>query len=549
MATCRAISAMTETSLPVIFYERLVRRITLYSLGRASFGFNRFGPMIIVLLALCSSAAAQTPTRGLSLADAIESTLRENPQLKLQQEQVEFNRGSVLRAQSQFDRVIGAGASSGRVYQPLDELQRTVYGLISTTTNTTSIDAEASQQLRNGITVTPMLTITRLTDNLASQDGLNQGHLGIQVNVPLLRGRGRSVVTANETASGVELEASLLDLNQAISNLLFNTATAYWSAVAAERTLDVAKEAEARGKLLLETVQTLVDADRNPRSDLSDVQANLADRTATRIGAEQQLFQANQQLALAMGLSADKVAAIANPADPLPSVARIEMIPSDPQLAIARAFERRADYLAAKKRQGEADILASAAKNQLKPQLDLQLNTGFSGLRGGRRPDEFVISPVSGVHGVDATAGLRYQFPIENRAAEANVVQTRSAASAAAYRIQDTARSISSSVLVAMEGVRAAIQQLAMVNRSVEYSQTALENQAEKYRLGVGSLVEVLTVEDRLTTALGNQVQAELGYALAVARLRQATGTIVEPDKPVQAIDPSIFVRPPELTK
>ncbi|MDE3197883.1 MAG: TolC family protein, partial [Acidobacteriota bacterium] len=373
------------------------------------------------LLLMLGSLCAQPPTPGVSLADAIESTLRDNPQLRIQQQQVEFSRGSLLRAQSQFDRVIGAGGSSGRVYQPLDEIQRTVYGVSSATTNSTSADAEASQQFRTGITVTPMLTVTRLTDNVASPNGLNQGHLGIQVNLPLLRGRGRSIVGAAETAGGIEVEASLLDLNQTISNLVYSTAVAYWTAVAAGRTLDVANDAEARGRVLLETVEALVAADRDPRSDLSDVQANLADRTATRIGAEQQLLQAKQDLAIAMGLSADRVAGVGNPTDALPA-AQSETAPRDPQAAISTALTRRADYLAAKKRQGEADVLAFAARNQLKPQLDLQLNSGFSGLREGRRVDEFAVSPFSGVHGLDATVGLRYQFPLENRAAEANVV-------------------------------------------------------------------------------------------------------------------------------
>ena len=48
-------------------------------------------------------------------------------------------------------------------------------------------------------------------------------------------------------ASGIEVEASLLDLNQTISDLLFNTAAAYWSAIAARRSLEVYREAEARG--------------------------------------------------------------------------------------------------------------------------------------------------------------------------------------------------------------------------------------------------------------------------------------------------------------
>jgi len=499
--------------------------------------------MALLPLAVCAHSVAQD--NSLSLAQAIESTLREHPLLHAQEQQVQFSRGAVLRAQSQFDRVVSAGGSHSRSYMPLSEVERTLYGATSATTNFTSIDAEATQQFRNGISAGPMLTVTRTSDNVFTLAGLNQAHIGFQVNIPLLRGRGRDVVTAPETASGIEAEASLLDLNQTISDLLVNTAMSYWTAVAARRSLDVYREAEARGKLLLDTVQALIAADKIPRSDASEAQANLADRTASRIAADQQLLQSRQQLAVAMGLSTENMDTGREASDPLPAEIAAPPAPGDVQASINQALTRRADYLAAKKRQGGAELLAGAARNQLKPQLDLQFSTGYSGLKDGVRPDQYILSTIDGVHGVDASGGIRYQFPLQNRAAEGSVLQARSTALQASYRSQESARNIASNVIVAVEGVRSAVLQLEKVNQSVAFFRTALDNEREKYRLGVGSLVEVLTVEDRLTAVLVSQVQAELGYAFALARLRQSTGTIVEPDKAVQSVEPSVFLTLP----
>jgi outer membrane protein len=502
--------------------------------------------LLLLPVALCAQNNAP-PGGSLSLAEAIESTLREHPLLHVQEQQVQFSRGAVLHAQSQFDRVIQAGGLEGRTYTPLSEVERTLYGATSATTNYSSVDAEATQQFRNGITAGPLLNVTRTTDNVFTQAGLNQSHLGFQINVPLLRGRGRAVVAAQETASGIEVEASLLDLNQTISDLLFNTGVSYWSTVAARRSLEVYRDAETRGRVLLDTVLTLIEADKIPSSDSSEVQANLADRTASRIAAEQQLLQAKQQLAVAMGLSAENMFAGREATDPLPAEITAPLRPGDIQATITEALGRRADYLATKKREGETEILAEAAKNQLKPQLDLQFSTGYSGLKDGTDPGQYLISPFQGVHGVDAIGGVRYQFPLENRAAEGSVLQTRSIALQARYRSQESARNIASGVIVAVEGVRNAALQLQKVHQSVAFFRTALDNQREKYRLGVGSMVDVLTVEDRLTGALVEQVQAELGYAVALARLRHGTGTIVEPDRAVQRVDPSVFLTLPAL--
>ncbi len=516
----------------------------------------------VVLLAFTLSAFAQNnPAPAISpdnsspekaatfpLARAIEATVRDHPLLHAQEQQVQFNRGALLRAQSQFDRVITADGSVGHTYTPLTQVERTLYDASSATTNLATVDAAMTQQFHNGISAGPLLTVSRTTDNVFTQLGLNQSHLGYQINVPLLRGRGRDVVGAQETASGMEVEASLLDLNQTISDLLVNTAVAYWSAVAAHRSLDVFREAEARGQVMLSTVQALIAGDKIPRSEVSAVQANLADRTASRIAADQQLLVANQQLAVAMGVSAENMFAVGEPGDAMPSAPPADSF-RPAQAFIPDALRQRADFLATQKRRAEADLLANAAKNQLKPQLDIQFSAGYSGLREGTAPYQFPDAPFSGVHGVDATGGIRYQFPMQNRAAEANVMQARSTAVQADYKSQDAARNISSSVIVAVEGVRSAIRQREATDRSVAFFRTALDNEREKYRLGIGSIIEVLTVEDRLTTELTAQVQAELGYAVAIARMRQATGSIVAPDKVAQNIDPAVFLTAPEASR
>src|SRR5580692_6359901 len=182
--------------------------------------------------ALPLSLFAQGAPASLSLAEAIESTLREHPLLHVQEQQVEYNRGALLHAQSQFDRVVTADGSHSRAYLPLSSVETSVYGPSTARTNITTADAALTQQFRNGITAGPVLNVTRTSDNVFTFSGQNQAHLDFQINIPLLRGRGRDVVTAQEVSSNIEIEASLLDLNQMISDLLFNTATSYWSAVA-----------------------------------------------------------------------------------------------------------------------------------------------------------------------------------------------------------------------------------------------------------------------------------------------------------------------------
>ena len=124
-------------------------------------------------------------------------------------------------------------------------------------------------------------------------------------------------------------------------------------------------------------------------------------------------------------------------------------------------------------------------------------------------------------------------------------MRAQSSVRQAELRTLQTSQTIMASVVTAVAGVRNAALQLQRAREAVASSQAALDGEREKYRLGVGQLVDVLTMEDRLTTAEQNQVTAELGYALALTQLRFATGSIVEPDKAVQSVDHEVFLTVP----
>jgi outer membrane protein TolC len=62
----------------------------------------------------------------------------------------------------------------------------------------------------------------------------------------------------------------------------------------------------------------------------------------------------------------------------------------------------------------------------------------------------------------------------------------------------------------------------------------------------MGSIVDVLIVEDKLNNALIQQVQAQQAYALAVVQFRFSTGTLLQaPDRTDQNINADIFMSLP----
>lgn len=504
-------------------------------------------------LAQVPDAPASGPGTKLTLLEALESTLANQPQLHLEEQQVEISRALKQQASGQFDLVVGSNFSQNHLVTPLTLYEQELAAVGGSTSNNlaqnlSTFNAGVTKLFRDGITISPTYQTIRTTDNSTTTEGTNVSQLMFQVQVPLLRGRGRDVVDAQETAADIEVNATLLDLNQTISSLFSGTSTAYWNAVAAERALEVAKASEERGGVYVDTVQTLINADRLARTEINQAIANLAGRMADRVSAEQTLIGAQQQLALAMGLTTDQIPSVGYPSEDFPHAGSGTLPVVDSTLTkkyVQTALQRRADYLASQRRVGEASVLLAPARNQLKPQVNLNLDTGISGLSEGTGLAQFFASPYHSIKGLDALAGITYSFPPRNDLAAGQLRQAQAALSQAEIKRGDTARNISSAVVIALNGVHNAIVQVLKSRESVEAFQAALDGEREKFHLGVNSLTDVLTVEDRLTTAMQSQVSAELAYALALTQLRWATGTIVEPDQAVQSVDRNVFFNMP----
>jgi outer membrane protein TolC len=490
----------------------------------------------------------------ISLVDAVQTTLDQHPLLHFQERQVDISKGIKQQATGQFDTVLGASANQNRVNTPLDTLTRVQAAeqgvfVDNQAGNLTSWTLSGQKLLRNGISLGPSLDLNRSTDNLLMRLGENRSQLAFTVTLPLLRNRGRDVVAARETSAGHDVTASYFDVGQTAAELIQGTATAYWNFVGASRALEVAVGAENRAREVVEAVRTLIDADRLARSEILDWSANLVDRTSSRIAAEQSVLESKQALALAMGVGYDQLNNMPLVAtDSFPD-AEIQVTPSTSPDAIKyyieQALTRRGDYLASKERQQSADVLVGAARNQLLPQLDVHFGTGYSGLKEGTRPDRFFNSFWTRVKGVDAVAGITYSFPVENNTALGQLAQASAAHHQTELRSAQTARVIASSVIVAVNALANSVIRLKSAHGAVASFRDALQGQRDKLSLGVGSPVDVLTIEDRLTAALLTEVNAQLNYSLALTQFRFATGTFVEPNQPRQTISRDVLFTAP----
>ena len=483
------------------------------------------------------TAATSTTLRGpLTVEIAAAAVLSGHPLLTLQEAQVLGAEGVRLQTSSAFDTQFFGRLTHNWLTTPLtlyetsNAASPTFNGNIERAAQTSLISG-FSRAFRSGISFAGTLELDRVLDNISSRGGNDLSLLNLTATLPLLRNRGRSVVDAQEHAAILEVNAARDDASQRASQLVQTVTFSFWSLVASQQNLVIAQSSESRSHDYLSNVQVLAGADQVPQNDLNNVKANLAQRTLTRIAAEQAVIAAQQQLTLDMGLALPSSQSSALIADgDFPSVASV-LSDADPLIddsgLLTLALSQRDDFTAALKRIDEQKALLHAASNRLQPQLDLSANAGYAGLQSGRSIPDFFEAAANGVRGPNAGGALTFSFPPRNEAARGALLTSRAALLDAESNRLQLSNQITAQVNTARSALGHAARQVIQADRAVTASLDALNGEREKYRVGMGSIIDLVTVEDRVNTAQLNQVQSHLLYAVSLAQLRYATGSLV----------------------
>ena len=503
---------------------------------------------------LCVSAVppmmGQARVGEINLGEVVQSVVEKHPLIRYQQAQTEIDRGLKLQASGAFDTILTAGLSQSRTTTPLTSAEQEEYALIGVQganerTDLTQVVLGASRLFRSGISVNGTTTVTRNVDNILDPLGVNASNPNVQVTIPLLRDRGQDAVAAQERAAETEVNASNYDLTNQISTLVTTAVDDYWNLIADEKLLQIAKEAESRAATDLDNTRTLVDADRLPRENLNEVNANVSQSASARIAAEQNRIAAQYQLAADIGMDRQAIAStVLISSDSFPNIESAEFpayTMEELQGYVNGALDERSDFIALNVRISEQKLLVTAAKNHLLPELTVTASGGYNGLQEGRRFKDIFTSLGGNISGPNASAGINYNFPLRNEAARGAYIQAVATQTQMESQSLQLSHTIASAVINAAQAVRNAALQVNKARAAVTFYRASLTGQREKYHLGMASVVDVLTVENSLTTALTTEVQAELSYAQALTQFRYATGTIIPPGKTVTVINPNVF--------
>jgi outer membrane protein len=419
-------------------------------------------------------------------------------------------------------------------------------------TNSTDLSAGVRKRLRTGQLADISLNYGFNNSNLPYDNfsqsvapflGNHLSTINFSLTQPLLRGKGRDIVTTLERTSHLYIENTKKNNEFTNSYEILQIGYAYWNYYAAFRNLEIYKQNESRVRNVLGITKELVKADKKPAGDLVQVNADLANQEKLTILAEQNLFQARINLGREIGLSNEESLLLDIPVNEFPTIAQSGYKNDfDKNVFIKIAKEKRSDFKAVRKVFEALDMQNKLAENNTKPQLDL---TGFafygSASTGNGIGETFSSFTNNQGRNMGVGAKLTYTFPLNNNFAKGNLAKSNIALNDQKVVNENLQRNIELNISNALNNLNNSVLVLGKAKDAFDNYKEAFNNEQVKFQTGLTTILSLILFQERLTSSELNYLQAYQQFANAIVNIRHETGTLISQDQNGFVIDQKAF--------
>ncbi len=490
------------------------------------------------------------PFVGIALPDAIGMALAKNPDLAVAAGNrriafygIEAAKGAFdvnLQVEPEFDHAVSPptspfAASAG--YGPIDQTdQRLTSGVSGILPNGQRYSINLSQTRTANDTLINLINPTYLTA------------LSFVLTQPLLRNAGIN-------APKRQLELSVLNANQttqqtlaAVSTVIEHVEYTYWDLVAAWR--NVAIQEEALREAIAQQRSNIRLARHGAGAPVDAVESG-----AQVAAFEDSVYSALQNVSVVQNQLKSEIAG--SPGDPVwvanlvptSPVLHLPRVPTFAQL-VQQAMANRPEIRQSLDAELEADVNIAYARNQLLPQLDLNLGYTTNGYAGQVVPIlpsnplfPFIghITPPSVLVGglgqsyttlLDErypyfSAGLSLSLPLGNRTARAQLAQAQEQQRIAQIQLEATEQRIGFEARNALQAYQAALSRLAAARAARRASEVVYASELRKFRNGTSTTFLVLQRQVELAQNRGLELQAQTDVNKAVVEIQRVSGDIL----------------------
>ncbi len=482
----------------------------------------------------------ETPGRSLTLKgearleDVLRRALSANPNLVLQGLQVKAEQGNVDQALGAYETEFTLNFSREAGRRPLRRQDVTTFATAGSpesraeSVNNSEFRAGVTRNLRSGAELEASGTVNSAGSTLNEASGTpRQTTAGLRfgIRVPLLRNAGGVQNESALKAREIERDASIEELLQTSSTTVLNVVQAYWELAARLLRANILRESEKRASELVAEIEKLVAADQIPGAELDLAEASAGEKRSSRVAEEQALQAAWNNLGrLLQADTVDDVLGAALQTDALPEVdPRAVDFAGRMQGRHKDALDKRPDIRAARLRERAAHIQVLAAEDTLKTQLDFVGSLNTSGLREGSNGPDFDLSRPFPV----LNLGFQVRMPLESTAARGLVATRQAAHRQSVVRLHEAEGNVGSALVTSSSALRRIVRRHEDTAGAVVRYEQAVKNEYVKRKLGLATLIDVITVQDRLDGARLQLLQLRQEYATGIAQILFDAGELV----------------------
>jgi outer membrane protein len=315
-------------------------------------------------------------------------------------------------------------------------------------------------------------------------------------------GRTTNLAASANLAAKAENQNALATKEQ----VLLAVDQAFYNALQTQAVLTVAQQTVKDRQLVSDQVGALFKSKLKSELDFSFANVNLAQAKLLLLDAQNNVNAADASLSAVLGFSNLQNFQLAEDTTP------VTIVPDDVDDLIRIAFSTRPEILALEFQSQSAQRFQKAERDLLFPDIRA---LGAVGDTPVRNP---VLSSWYGAVGVNVDIPVFNGFLYTARSREASL-----RAQATQERLRDIRDRIARDVRTSWLNAKAAYDRRAVTQQLLDQANLALNLSQSRYKLGLGSIVELSQAQLQQTQAQISDVGARYDYRLALAVLRYET--------------------------
>ena len=454
-----------------------------------------------------------------TITEAILLCLENNRSLVVQRLNPSIQQTAEDQERAVFDPTTNAEVFAGRVKE--ERLARSGSETEDFDTNVVDGIISLEQYFPTGTTVS-LEASSQMDDSSLYDSSFYSTRLGMTVTQALLRGYGTDVNLAQLRQARLDTRMSEFELRGFTEFLVAEVERTYWDYALARRQIEIVEESLKVARQQLNEAKQLIAVGRLAKAELAAVQAEVAAQEQALIEARANKESIRLQLLRLL-----------NPAGPGIWQREVDLIYQstlpdikleDVELHVAVSMRMRPVLNEARLKILSEDLELVKTQNGLLPLMDLFITLGKSGYA-----DSFGES-ISNIKEdkYDALGGVRFNYPIFNRDAEALHRRAKLTREQAQKALENLSQLVEVDVRTAFIEVNRTKQQIAASSATRMFNEEKLRTETEKLRVGKSTSFLVAQAQRDLLASRIAEVRALANYLKALIDLYQQDGSLLE---------------------